>query len=497
MSKSNLKLSPQNIELEETLLASVFVDEKVFEKIENVLSPDDFYKHSNKILYESFKAIKADGKKIDVVTVCDQLEQSGNLQKAGGKSGLAKIMDQAPISLNPEGHSGIIKKCSLKRQILTLGQKLSDGSLNGKSIDDLLKIAKDELEIIKTPFASKSKFKLKRLSEIEAKAPDSLINQLLEKDTLNMVFGDPGAAKTFFAIDMASCVATGKDFHGMGAKQGPVVYIAGEGQNGIKRRFAAWEIRYGYNLDDTPIFVSLMPAGLCDQDQARWVIDEIKLLQKECGEPALIIFDTLARNFGPGDENSTKDMSAFILGADQIREQSKACILLVHHTGHGDKSRGRGAMALKGALDAEYRLEKDDQGTVRVSCTKMKDFKPPAPMAFKIRTVELGINDEDGKEVTSAVLDSIDFEAPTKPSNTGRGKWQAIAINAYQDLEIEHKERLEQKGYDPGAARVLVTDWRNKCSDLKMSKQTFANCKKSLLEQGIFKIEHGYIMRSI
>jgi len=34
--------------------------------------------------------------------------------------------------------------------------------------------------------------------------------------------------------------------------------------------------------------------------------------------PVLVVIDTVARNFGPGDENSTKDMSTFIQAATMI-----------------------------------------------------------------------------------------------------------------------------------------------------------------------------------
>jgi len=340
----------------------------------------------------------------------------------------------------------------------------------------------------------KRQFQLRRLSEIQFKAPDWLINSFFEIDSLNMVFGDPGAAKSFYAIDMACCVATGKDFHGIEIKSGPVVYIAGEGQSGLKRRFMAWGIRHGYNVDDLDIFLSLMPAGLCDQDQARWVVDEIKQIQKEYGEPVLIIFDTVARNFGPGDENSTKDMNAFILGADMIREQCKACILLVHHTGHGDKSRGRGAMSLKGALDSEYRLEKDDIGIIRVTNTKMKDSAPPEPMAFKIVTVELPFKDKDGKQITSAVLESIDYEAPqTIQGKNGRGKWQSTAIEALQNLYETQQQKLESKGYDPDQARVTINDWRIACSEKGMSRQAWARVKETLPQTQEVKFEGDYV----
>ncbi|MBC8439285.1 MAG: AAA family ATPase [Deltaproteobacteria bacterium] len=340
----------------------------------------------------------------------------------------------------------------------------------------------------------KKQFQLKRLSEIEFKPPEWLINSLFEKDTLNMVFGDPGAAKSFYAIDLAACIATGKDFHGMEVKPGPVVYIAGEGQNGIKRRFMAWGIRHNYNTDEAPIFISLMPAGLCDPDQAQWVINAIKQVSEDCGKPVLIVFDTVARNFGPGDENSTQDMSGFISGADLIREQSRACLLLVHHTGHGDKSRGRGAMALKGALDAEFRLEKDDLGTVRVTNTKMKDFKPPAPMAFKIRTVELGITDEDGEEVTSAILDDTEYQPlPTTQGKNGRGKWQNIAIEVLQNLYETYRQRLISKEYDPDQARVKINDWRIACSEKGMSRQAWARVKETLPQTQEVKFEGDYV----
>ncbi len=90
-------------------------------------------------------------------------------------------------------------------------------------------------------------FKLIRLSDIQFKAPDWLIKHLIEKDSLNLLFGDPASTKTFVAIDLGCCVATGKDFKGMPVKQGPVVYIAGEGQNGLKRRFEARGIRNDIN----------------------------------------------------------------------------------------------------------------------------------------------------------------------------------------------------------------------------------------------------------
>jgi len=487
-------LFSQDLDAERLLLSSVLVNGETLTKIEDTLKPEDFYQTTHRIIYSAFLSLKANGHKPDIVTTADELEKQGNLKSIGGAAMLSRLSDEAPLFLNMEGHARIIKECSIKRKMAAIGHKLIDQGLLNKSVLDLLSFAKIELEKIQAPTLNNgSRFQLKRLSEIEFKAPDWLIEPFIEKDTLIMFFGDPASTKTFGAIDTACSVATGKDFHGMKVLPGPVVYIAGEGQNGLKRRFMAWAKHHDCNLDDAPIYLSLMPAALCDQEQTGWVMDAIKQISKDCGEPALIVLDTVARNFGPGDENSTMDMNGFIKGADLIREQYKACILLVHHTGHGDKSRGRGAMALKGALDSEYRFEKDDQGVVRVTNTKMKDFAPPDPMAFRLTTVELPFKDQDGNFITSAVLDDTTYEPPATQGKNGRGKWQTVAIEILQNLYQKHRDRLEAKGYDPDEARVTTNDWRIACIEKGMTRQAWYRVKDTLPQTREVNLEGDYV----
>ncbi|WP_439560713.1 AAA family ATPase [Roseinatronobacter sp.] len=57
----------------------------------------------------------------------------------------------------------------------------------------------------------------------------------------------PSSGKSFLAVGIALSVATGTPFHGRDTKQGAVFFIAGEGRNGLARRFAAW----GMVLDDS------------------------------------------------------------------------------------------------------------------------------------------------------------------------------------------------------------------------------------------------------
>jgi hypothetical protein len=251
-----------------------------------------------------------------------------------------------------------------------------------------------------------AQFNFIAVADLKYRAPEYIIGELIETDTLGLMFGDPGCGKSFLAVDIALSVATGTPFHGRDTKQGAVFFIAGEGHNGLARRFAAWGQARGVSLAGVPLFKSERAAQFLDGESAKAVADAVEGLAAQHGLPALIIIDTLARNFGAGDENNTKDMSEFVVAIDDLKARFPGCsVLIVHHSGHAAKERARGAMALKGALDCEFRVEKDGH-EIRLINTKMKDAEPPQDVYFSFKAVDL-----DGI-AKSAVLEAT--EAPER-----------------------------------------------------------------------------------
>lgn len=247
------------------------------------------------------------------------------------------------------------------------------------------------------------------LGDLEFKAPEWLIDGLLEANTFSVCFGAPAAGKTFLTLDMALCIATGKDFHDHHVKQGPVFYIAGEGHNGFARRAAAWSKENGISLKGVPFFKSSRAIVITDDDSVAELVDTIDAMVQEHGEPQLIVIDTLARSMGAADENSTKEMGAAIRAIDECRDAYDCTVLAVHHTGHSNKERARGSSALLGAVDCEFMVDKwfqdDSIAKVEVKFTKMKDAKIPEPMNFIHKEIEL--TGADLEPTTSVVLEPI------------------------------------------------------------------------------------------
>lgn len=251
---------------------------------------------------------------------------------------------------------------------------------------------------------SPKEFVFIKISDLEVSPPRWIVENYLEENTLSEIFGDPGAGKTFLALDFAIHVALGKSWLGNEVNQGSVFYIAGEGFGGLTRRQRAWSLFNNQSLDDAPLFISQQPAMFMDKNSAISVANSVNRLASIHGNPKLVVIDTLARNFGEGNENTASDMNMFIANLDIcIRIPFGCCVLIVHHTGHADKTRGRGSTALKGALDSEYQVVKE-KDKITVCATKMKDATLPDPLTFQLTQVGLGIFDKKNKEITSAAL---------------------------------------------------------------------------------------------
>jgi putative DNA primase/helicase len=357
------------------------------------------------------------GPALDLVIVADN-DKSGTGQKYANK---AAASHGARVVLPP-----------------VIDQDINDYRAAGGDVGALLRIA--------AKAKPASAFAFTRVGEMQSRPPEYLVNELVETSSMGNMFGDPGHGKSFLAVDLALCVATGTPFHGRAVKQGPVFYIAGEGHNGLKRRFDAWAKARGVDISEAPLFVSNRPAQFLDEASALEVAAAVEALADQYGSPTLIEIDTVARNFGNGDENSTKDMNQFIAAIDHLRMQYEGCTALVlHHTGHGDKQRARGSIALKAALDCEYRVEKNDN-VITFTCTKMKDGAEPEPIAFELKSVEL----DEG--TSSAVL--VETEARLKAKRLSPG--QTVALHAFCAAAAS-KGQLDHEGQFSGLSEA---DWR-------------------------------------
>lgn len=212
----------------------------------------------------------------------------------------------------------------------------------------------------------------------------------IQSNSLSMIYGPSGSFKSFHAIDWAACISTGTPWGGCNVKEGAVLYVAAEGDHGISRRIKAWETVHGKSVDKLVRIGK--PVALTQPDGIAQLENAVKSVVHKYGDISLIVIDTVARCFGGGDENNTKDMGMFIAACDNLRTATNASVLLVHHTGKTMAREARGNSSLKAALDTEYRVTRNGSTTsleYLLECTKQKDSEPVAPLVVKLSRLDL------------------------------------------------------------------------------------------------------------
>lgn len=402
-------------------------------------------------------------------------------------------MKENVSAANRYSHVICLKRYRLNRQAKERRDALIKAASAGQPPAEIRQIL-DEMEVLQRGEKPVAQSRFIRLSAMGDRPPaiDWLIKGYLVRDTIAQLFGDPGSGKSFIALDMALSIATGKEWLGRKTQSGAVFYIAGEGLQGLQRRKEAWFRYNGIDDRSAPFWLSKGATALSDPSQLAALIADIDAAIAKEGMPYLLAIDTVARNFGGGDENSTKDMNAFVVALDTLRERYHCCILLVHHTGHGDKSRARGSIALLGSLDAEYRVEKIGNNTIQMTSNRQKDNDEPAVLAWTLTRYDLPWADEDGEPLNSAVLvpnDSIPIAQPVKEK---MGSQQRRALEVLEELYQRQRKNLVDDGRDPDTARVTVADWMNTMKDISADSSYRTKLRKWLVENGYARIEDPF-----
>jgi len=153
----------------------------------------------------------------------------------------------------------------------------------------------------------------------------------------------------------------------------------------------------------------------------------------------------------------------------------------------------RGSTVLRAAADLELRIDRGEDGIVRATATKIKDCGPSSPLAFSLADVDLGISDEDGRPVSSAVLEEEEYkpeEGPRAPS----GKNQKAAMRIFEEELERHRANVKASGRNASEARVSLDTWRDVCAAAGIDRRRFSEAKAALLAARAIQLEDGYVM---
>lgn len=113
------RMPPQNLEAEQSVLGSVMLDNEVFAAIEGILTADQFYKEGHRKLFRCFETLARRGDPIDLVTVTEELRQSGELESIGSVPYLIGLADSVPTAAYAESYARIVAEKAVLRDLIS------------------------------------------------------------------------------------------------------------------------------------------------------------------------------------------------------------------------------------------------------------------------------------------------------------------------------------------------------------------------------------------
>jgi replicative DNA helicase len=141
---------PHDVCAERLVIGALLLESSAWERVENMLRPDDFYQMEHEILFRAISSLKSQGKKIDLVTVYNELQKQQEAENVGGAYYLSQLLSNVVSTANLEEHADIVKEHSLCRKIIRIAEEIKsmayDNTRNSDDVFNMLEKSMTELK---------------------------------------------------------------------------------------------------------------------------------------------------------------------------------------------------------------------------------------------------------------------------------------------------------------------------------------------------------------
>lgn len=290
-------------------------------------------------------------------------------------------------------------------------------------------------------------------------APDELVEGLMTIGSSVVVYGDSNSGKTFWALSVATAIATGTACYGRKTDPGLVVYLASEAPASIRSRMQAIKKFYGCSLENLAMVPVPMNFYNGDQD-ASDVIELVKAIEVSKGKPVrLIIGDTLARMSAGANENSGEDMGPVMARFDQVATATKAALMIIHHNGKDAAKGARGWSGIRAHIDTEIEVM-EKNGVRSVNVTKQRELPGKGDtIYFKLEVVEMGTT-KFNKSATTCV--AVPDEEAAKDDPHKANSKPKNRFNDFKNAWFDQREHAEIRNGFPYLSRSALIEFGNK-----------------------------------
>jgi len=119
------KIMPHNLEAEEALIGSVFINNEGLYKIIDIVSKEDFYNPANKEIFGAIISLFNERSPIDLVTITEHLDSKGIMDEVGGPAYLSRVVNSVPTASHIVQYANIVSEKKILRDLIIAANDIS------------------------------------------------------------------------------------------------------------------------------------------------------------------------------------------------------------------------------------------------------------------------------------------------------------------------------------------------------------------------------------
>jgi replicative DNA helicase len=118
---------PKNIEAEQVVLgAAILEPESTLPILVEKLFPEHFYERRHRVIFRTIRELFDRGEPSDIVLLANRLEETGDMERAGGRMYLNELLDRTTTTASLEYYADIVKRKATLRSLIEAGGRISE-----------------------------------------------------------------------------------------------------------------------------------------------------------------------------------------------------------------------------------------------------------------------------------------------------------------------------------------------------------------------------------
>ena len=137
---ARIKMQPSSIEAEQSVLGGLLLSADGWDGVAEAITAADFYRPDHRLIFRQISRLAEESEPVDVITVADKLQASGELERAGGLSYLTELAQSTPSASNIRAYAQVVGERANLRRLISVAQDIAESGFNpeGRSSEELL-----------------------------------------------------------------------------------------------------------------------------------------------------------------------------------------------------------------------------------------------------------------------------------------------------------------------------------------------------------------------